>query len=155
MGETTGGLEAVGLFQGFERAELERIARLGHVVQFSRDTVLFREGEPGGGFYVVLGGSVRISKAIPHVGEEAMHFARAGDFFGEMALLDDLPRSATAVAHEDCEIFILKKAAFLDLTYSDPALGCKALWALCRNFSQRLRATTERFATLFVVSRAF
>jgi len=148
-------LEAAGIFQGFERDELERIVARGQAIEFQEAAVLFREGDRAEGFHIVLSGSVRLMKTLPHVGDEAMAFAQTGDFFGEMALIDDMPRSATAVAHEDCRVFILRKADFLDLTYSDPALGCKVLWALCRTFSRRLRETTERFSTLFTISRAF
>ena len=149
------GLARVGLFQGFERDELERLVARGHVIDFPAGATLFREGEPGGSFYVVLGGSVRILKAVVNVGEEAMAVAEAGDFFGEMALIDDLPRSATAEAREACRLFLLRKPDFLDLTHSDAALGCKLLWALCRAFSRRLRETTEKINALFAVSRAW
>jgi|SRR3990172_8584192 len=158
MAETPGivaVLERAGLFQGFERAELERIAARGVVVDFPAGAILFREGDPGEGFYLVLHGSVRVVKTVPNVGEEAMAVAEAGEFFGEMALIDDLPRSATAEAREASRLFILKKAEFLDLTYSDPVLGCKVLWALCRTFSRRLRETTEKINALFGVSKAW
>ena len=153
--DTVATLESAGIFQGFEQQELERIAARGETIEFQQGAVLFRQGDRAEGFHIGLGGSVRIIKTLPHVGDEAMAFVQAGDFFGEMALIDDMPRSASAVAHEDCRVFILRKADFLDLTYSDPALGCKFLWALCRTFSRRLRETTDRFATLFAVSRAF
>ncbi len=148
-------LGQVGLFQGFEQDELERIVSRGLVIDFSAGAALFREGDPGEAFYLVLEGSVRIIKTVVNVGEEAMAVAEAGDFFGEMALIDDMPRSATAEAREASRLFVLKKADFLDLTYSDPALGCKLLWALCRTFSRRLRETTDRINALFGVSRAW
>jgi CRP-like cAMP-binding protein len=96
-----------------------------------------------------------VVKTIPNVGEEAMGVAEAGEFFGEMALIDDMPRSATAEAREASRLFVLKKADFLDLTYSDPVLGCKVLWALCRTFSRRLRETTEKINALFAVAKAW
>ncbi len=148
-------LERVGLFQGFERAEIERIVARGCLIEFPGGAILFREGDPGEGLYLVVDGSVRIIKTVVNVGEEAMAVAEAGDFFGEMALIDDMPRSATAEAREASRLFLLKKADFLDITYSDPALGCKVLWALCRSFSRRLRETTERINALFAVSRAW
>ena len=153
--QTVAALETVGLFQGFERSELERLVGRGHVIHFAQGATLFREGEHGGGLYVVLAGSVRITKAVPDRGEEAMAVAPAGDFFGEMALIDDLPRSATAVAVGDCRVFFLKKEDFLDLTYADPTLGSKVLLALCRTFSRRLRETTDKINALFGVSKAW
>ncbi len=151
---TVAALETVGLFQGFERSELERLIGRGHVIDFVQGATLFREGEHGGGLYVVLAGSVRITKVVPDRGEEGVAVAPAGDFFGEMALIDDQPRSATAVAAADCRVFFLKKEDFLDLTYSDPTLGSKVLWALCRTFSRRLRETTNSMIALFKVCRA-
>ena len=151
--QTVETLGKVGLFQGFERAELEHLVGRGHAIEFPQGTTLFREGELGGGFYVVLSGAVRITKAVPGGGEEAVALTEPGDFFGEMALIDDMPRSATAVAVADCRVFMLKRPDFLDLTYTDPALGCKVLWALCRTFSRRLRETTTNMVTLFKVCR--
>lgn len=148
-------LERVGLFQGFEREELERIVARGQTVGFPDGAIVFQEGDPGEGFYVVLRGAVRISKALPNAGDETLNVIKPGDFFGEMALLDDLPRSATAVAQDGCQVFVLKAADFLDLTYSEPALGCKLLWALCRTFSRRLREATESMASLLKMSRAY
>jgi CRP-like cAMP-binding protein len=153
--EIVSALERVGLFQGFERAEIERILARGHVIEFPGGAILFREGDPGEGLYLVVAGSVRIIKTVVNVGEEAMAVAEAGDFFGEMALIDDMPRSATAEAREASRLFLLRKADFLDLVYTDPALGCKVLWTLCRSFSRRLRETTERINALFAVSRAW
>jgi len=82
-----------------------------------------------------------------------MGAAAGGDFFGEMAPIDDMRRSATAVAQDDCRVVMLKKEDLLDLTYADPALGCKVLWALCRTFSRRLRETTNIMVPLFNVCR--
>lgn len=62
--------------------------------------VLFREGDPGDAMYVVLSGRVMISKFIAGAGEEALAFLDRGDYFGEMALIDNQPRSADAKAHE-------------------------------------------------------
>ncbi|HNU83580.1 MAG TPA: cyclic nucleotide-binding domain-containing protein, partial [Thermoanaerobaculia bacterium] len=62
--------------------------------------VLFREGDAGNEMYILLSGRVMISKYIPGAGEEALAFLERGDFFGEMALIDNQPRSADARAHD-------------------------------------------------------
>lgn len=148
-------LERVGLFQGFERDEIERIVARGQSRELADGAVIFREGEAGDGFYVVLAGTVGIVKRLPRLGEEGMALLQPGDFFGEMALIDDMPRSGSAVSRGASQVFVLPTADFMDLTYSDPALGCKVLWALCRTLSRRLRQTSERLVALLADSRAF
>jgi CRP-like cAMP-binding protein len=67
--------------------------------------VIFRNGEPGDCCYIVLNGAVRISKFLPHIGEEALAVLKPGDYFGEMALIDSSPRSAGAIANDDTDVF--------------------------------------------------
>jgi CRP-like cAMP-binding protein len=72
-----------------------------------------------------------------------------------MALFDEFPRSATAIAHEECRVLFIEKEAFLDLLRSDPVIARKILWAFCRTLSVRLRETTDRIVALFALSRPF
>jgi CRP-like cAMP-binding protein len=148
-------LGGVPFFQELTRGELDRIVALGRLVSYAKDAVLFREGDPGEALYIVVNGSVRIGKAVPGAKEEAMAFMVPGSCFGEMSLFDGFPRSAGAIAHEDCQVLVLGRQAFLDLLHSDPIFARKILWAFCRTLSVRLRETTDRIVALFVMARAF
>lgn len=148
-------LGAVPFFQELVPEELDRIIALGRLVTYPKGTRLFMEGDPGEALYIVVDGSVRIGKSVPGAKEEAMAFMERGGCFGEMALFDEFPRSATAIAHQECRILFIEKQAFLDLLRGDPVIGRKILWAFCRTLSVRLRETTDRIVALFTIARPF
>jgi len=89
---------------------------------FRLGDIVFREGEVGDKLYIILDGKVRISRDVPGMGEEALAVLGPGAVFGEMALLDEAPRSADARVHERCRLLALPKDAFEDLKRVDPHL---------------------------------
>ena len=146
-------LGAVPFFRELAPPELDRIIALGRLVTYPKQAIVFSEGDPGEALYIVVDGSVRIGKVVPGAREEAMAFLERGSCFGEMALFDEFPRSATAIAHEECRVLFLEKASFLDLLRSEPVIARKILWAFCRTLSVRLRETTDRIVALFALAR--
>ncbi|MCK4584164.1 cyclic nucleotide-binding domain-containing protein, partial [candidate division WOR-3 bacterium] len=87
-------LKKIYLFQYLDDNELEHILNIASAKIYKEEAVIFNEGEKGDAFYVVLKGSVRISTVVPGVGEEALAVLKKGNYFGEMALIDNAPRSA-------------------------------------------------------------
>jgi len=85
--------------QKLSSMEIHFLTSLSREKRLPSGEVIFQEGDPGDRMYVVLEGQVRISKHIPGIGEEALAILERGDYFGEMALIDSLPRSADARAH--------------------------------------------------------
>jgi len=81
--------------------EIKFLASLSQEKNFAPGEQIFRDGDPGDAMYVILEGRVMISKFIPGAGEEALAFLERGDYFGEMALIDQQPRSADAKAHDE------------------------------------------------------
>ena len=148
-------LGTVPFFRELTPGELDRIIGLGRLVSYPKDAVLFKEGDPGEALYIVVDGSVRIGKVVPGAKEEAMAFMERGGCFGEMALFDEFPRSATAIAHQECQVLFLEKRSFLDLLHADSAIAAKILWACCRTLSMRLRETTDRIVTFFALARPY
>ena len=148
-------LGSVSFFKELAQEELDRIIALGRLVTYPKDVTLFMEGDPGEALYIVVDGSVRIGKSVPGAKEEAMAFIERGGCFGEMALFAEFPRSATAIAHQECRVLFIEKRAFLDLLRGDPVIGRKILWAFCRTLSVRLRETTDRIVALFALARPF
>jgi CRP-like cAMP-binding protein len=119
----------------FERADeraLEDIARQLHRRRFKRHETIFHQGDPGDALHIVSSGAIKI--VLPSLeGDEAIIATlRSGDFFGELALLDGAPRSATAVALETTETWTLPRAALLDLLDRDKALRESLLSGLAR-----------------------
>ena len=146
-------LRTVPFFQELTQAELDLVVALGRVVAYPKDMALFREGEKGEALYVVIEGAVRIMKSAPDAGAEVVAFLEQGGCFGEMALVDDFPRSATALAHEECVVLFLERDAVLDLFREAPVVGRKVLGAFCRSLSLRLREANDRLAALSSFSR--
>src|SRR5512147_2776178 len=132
-----------------------KIQKIVRKEKYAKDTVLFSEGDPGNRCYMITTGEVRISKFIPNIGEEALAVLKAGDYFGEMALSDNFPRSAHAIANTDIEVLAIDKADLDHILIADRDLGYKLLWSFTRTLSKRLRETNEKMAGFLVLSGGF
>lgn len=141
-------LSRIKFFSGLPTASLHRIVSLGHEEAFSSGQNIFAEGDKGDRFYLILEGAVRISRMVPGMGEEALAILKAGDYFGEMALLDDSPRSAHALAHEACHLFAIPKEDLEKLLFVDRDLAYELLWNFVRTLSARLRETNDKMTFL-------
>ena len=105
--------------------------------------IIFREGEEGEEMYVIQAGKVNITKST-HSGEVTIATLEAGEVFGEMALFDKMPRSATALAEEDARILTVDKRKFFSSISRDPTLAFKIL----ESMSQRLRKINNEFTQM-------
>jgi len=148
-------LKKVHLLENLSLAELGKIERIAQRETHPANTALFHEGEPGGRCYVIISGEVRISKFIPNIGEEALAVLKPGDYFGEMALIDNFPRSAHAIANTDVEVLAIDKTDLDKILIMDRELGYKLLWAFTRTLSKRLRETNEKLASFLAMSGGF
>lgn len=145
-------LRACALFQALSADRLLRIARIATHRDLPAGAVIFREGEVGDEMYVVVAGKVRISKRVPGVGEEALGIVEAGSHFGEMAVMDDAPRSADAVAHTACALAVWKRDELDQLLFVDKDLAYDLLWTFVRTLSARLRETNDKIRGFFAMS---
>jgi CRP-like cAMP-binding protein len=148
-------LQKVPLFENLSVLEMEKIQKVVRREAHARDTIMFFEGDPGSSCYVITRGEVRISKFIPNIGEEALAILKPGDYFGEMALIDNFPRSAHAIANTDIEVLVLDKMALDKILIMEKDLGYKLLWAFTRTLSKRLRETNEKMAGFLAMSGGF
>jgi CRP/FNR family transcriptional regulator, cyclic AMP receptor protein len=148
LAQLAGVLAKVNIFSGLSSLHLRRIAALGTEEQHAYGTAIFAEGDVGQKFYVVLEGAVRISKIVPGMGEEALAIHREGNFFGEMSLIDEAPRSAHALVHERCRLFVISKQDLEDLLFVDRDLAYELLWSIVRTLSKRLRETNDKMTFL-------
>jgi CRP-like cAMP-binding protein len=140
------------LFDTLRPEQLRKVALLAQERPFPAGAFVFREGDPGNAMYVVLSGKVRISKTVEGVGEEALAILEPGAFFGEMALLDEAPRSADARAHATCILAELRREELEQLLFVDRDLAHDILWAFCRTLSARLRETNDKIKVFFALS---
>jgi CRP-like cAMP-binding protein len=150
--------DKVDLFKerGLSAAEMKLLATFSSEERVRDGSMIFREGENGDKLYIVLDGRVRISKFIPGVGEEALAVLDRGDFFGEMALIDDKPRSADAKAHEaDATVLSIDRATLNEILSMDPNASLQFLNLLCRMISRRLREINEKIVQWKYMSGGF
>jgi CRP-like cAMP-binding protein len=110
---------------------------------FSKGTVLFNEGDEGEEMYIIRSGKVAIKKRVPH-GEIVVAVLEKGDFFGEMAMLEHIPRTAGAEVTEDGDLIVIGSDVFGDMVKSNPEIGVRML----RKYSLRLRETTKQIEDL-------
>lgn len=134
-------LARVDLFNDFTKKELQTLAQSCQERKYGAGTTLFSQGDTGVGLYVLTSGKVRITQANnPDRAEEELNTLGPGDVMGEMALLDDLPRSATATAIDDVTALLLPIWEFRTTVQSHPDIGLKLLGVL----SRRLRKAEQR-----------
>ena len=148
-------LRKTDLFKGLSKDELGKITGISAKESFKAGEEIFAEGEKGDKFYLILKGEVRISKIISGVGEEALRVLKKGEYFGEMSLIDDEPRSAHAIANTDVDLMVIDRSDFEKLLSEDKELAYKLLWSLVRTLSQRLRETNEKIKSFFAMTGPF
>ena len=141
-------LKGIQLFSGLKQPALELIARISQEESHRRGTVIFRHGDVGEKLYLILEGKVRISREVPGMGEEALAVLGPGQMFGEMALLDESPRSADAHVHESCSLLSVPRDGFDDLLFINKDLAYEVLWSIVRLLVTRLRETNDKLTFL-------
>ncbi|MDZ7265143.1 MAG: cyclic nucleotide-binding domain-containing protein [candidate division KSB1 bacterium] len=141
-------LRKVPIFSELKKGELREFRRLVHNRYFKKNEVVFYEGEPGVGMYIIETGMVGIYKEVNNQIKEELAILRPGEFFGEMALLDESPRSATAIALENSQILGLFRPDLFDLIYRKPRLGNKILLKLAQMIAERLRLSNAELYEL-------
>jgi CRP-like cAMP-binding protein len=137
-------LRVIPLFSDVGDEDLERVAD--HLIErrFPKHKTIVEEGLPGDYMYVIREGRVQVSKLSDDGREKILEFLDAGDFFGEMSLLDDAPRSATVRALSDTRILALSRADFLNVMRRSPDVAM----AVVQELTRRLRDTDEQASSL-------
>jgi CRP-like cAMP-binding protein len=135
-------LRTVPIFEELTFRDLKKIELIVHERTFMPDEVIFYERQPGTGMYFVKKGLVRLTKTV---NGERVKIAELGEgeFFGEMSLLEEYPRSAQATAVVRTEALGIFRPDLLDLIKRHPRLGSKILMKLSTRLASRLRKTTE------------
>ena len=132
-------LSRVPLFASLNAGQLAELARVVRRHRYSSDQTIFYQGDPGDTFYVILSGQVKVSVTSPEGQEAILVVLDAGEGFGEFALLDDQPRSATIEATENTDVLVLRKDDFRRLLRQMPDIAI----GLLRVLTKRLRDTDQ------------
>jgi CRP-like cAMP-binding protein len=140
-------LRKVPLFGQLASPDLERVAEISRERAYPRNSVILFEDDPGDALYVVATGQVKVVLIGEDGREVILSVMGEGEFFGEMALIDDEPRSAHVIAMEDSTLLVLRREDFQDLLKQTPGIGL----ALLRELSRRLRRVDEKVGSLVLL----
>ena len=144
-------LKEIPLFAELKKSELKEIEKIFHKRKFKPNEVIFYEGEPGNGMYIVVEGKVGIYKNISKDQEVKLAELNIGDFFGELSLLEtDDYRSASAICLEQTILYGFFRPDLLHVIERHPKLGLKIFKKLATMIGERLRATNREVQELKV-----
>ncbi len=146
-------LAEMDFFSDIDYKSLTQLSTLFVEKIFSQKDVIFKEESPGQSMLVIISGEVRITQVSDDASEEALIILKKGDLFGEMALIEEMPRSATAIAHSNCVIFEISRENFIQFIDANPKSGIKILWKLTKTLSSRLRETDNKLKTFISLSK--
>ena len=138
-------VKEIKLFQDLTVTEIERILGIARLQDFKTGETIIRENETGKELYVVIDGTVRISKVIPTGERVTFTLLKRGQFFGELSLLTQKAHSATAEALENTRVMVINKTDFEKFVEVAPQAGFKILRAIICEISELLKQMNNKF----------
>ncbi|MDD5656695.1 MAG: cyclic nucleotide-binding domain-containing protein [Elusimicrobia bacterium] len=139
-------LKSQELFKDLSFIELGQLAQCIHTRSYQEGEVLFAEGDIGRALFLLEQGRIDLAKSEPDGRRRTLYTAEPGDFFGEMALLEQLPRTATATATERSRVHLLYRSKLDSLRGARPRIGVVIMTHLAQMLSARLRHANSRLA---------
>lgn len=145
----------VPIFRDLKDDELYQVLALAEKRTFKPNEKIFSEGDKGNGFYIILKGEVRISMILEGIGEELLMLLKENDYFGEMSLIDNQPRSANAISDKDTTCMFIEKKKFADFLHSDIYIENKIINAFLKELSHRMRNTDNKMKSILLLMKSF
>ena len=136
-------LKQVPVFKNFNDSEFIELEKLMHRRNYNAEDYIFKNRAPGEGMYIIVKGKVKITVGTRSKNENIFAKLSNGEFFGELALFDDEPRSANAIAIEDSQLLGFFTQDLMTLQERNPVLGQKILFNLGGLLGERLRKTNS------------
>lgn len=140
--------EDIELFTGFTHSEIRLIATCTTIRHYPKNYMLISEGEHGDTLYMILSGKVRVYVSNEEGREVTLCLQGPGEYFGELALLDRSPRSASVVTLEACEMAVLARTDFESCLLQNPRMSLQ----IGRSLAKRVRMLTERVRNLALLN---
>ncbi len=140
------------MLQCFSDEDLGNLAGFCEIREMSEGTTVFIENMPGESLFLVKRGTIRISKMFAEGDEKTLVVLGPEDIFGEMAVIDGLPRSATARVAEEAELISLKKKELERLCRENASLALKLVSNIVKVFSKRVREANEEYRDMLIWS---
>jgi CRP-like cAMP-binding protein len=141
-------LSSLALFSDLTGGEMGELVHSLHARTYRAGEVIFVEGDIGRALFILESGAVELTRRDANGAPVRLYTLKPGEFFGEMALLESLPRSATATATEASRLHLLYRTKLDALLHSQPRIGVTILGHLARLLSARLRRATGELAAL-------
>ncbi|MDP1676176.1 MAG: cyclic nucleotide-binding domain-containing protein [Bacteroidota bacterium] len=141
-------LSKIPVFEKLEVKELRQVASIVHRRQYAKGEFVFYQGDPGLGMYVVEKGKVGIVVVGEEGAQKEVTELTDGDFFGEIALLDESARSASVIVKEDSELIGFFRPDLFDIIEKTPKTGLKIVVKLAEMIGERLRNMNNEFSRL-------
>jgi CRP/FNR family transcriptional regulator, cyclic AMP receptor protein len=147
-GTTEAVLSKVPAFAELSARDLRRVAAIVHKREYKAGEPVFYQGDPGLGMFIIQEGEVSIRISEREGEEKELALLTDGDFFGELALLDESPRSATALCTTDCSVIGFFRTDLMELIKENPDLGMKIVMKFAEILAHRLRKTDKDLSKL-------
>lgn len=138
------------LFKDFSDKEIALLSKYVEEKTLPAPSTLFLENMKGESMYLIVSGAIRLSKMLSEGVEKTLTTMGAGDFFGEMALIEDGPRAVTAMVTEDTQILIIKRGEFEKLMEEAPRVAVKVVIGIYRTLSDRVRSLSPHIQKLIM-----
>jgi CRP/FNR family transcriptional regulator, cyclic AMP receptor protein len=145
--QTADFLASVPMFSGLQRDELLKFAELTRERTYPKGSVILFQGDPGDSLYVLRQGRAKVVLIGEDGREVILGVLEPGAHFGELALIDDQPRSAHVIAMEDAQLLILRREDFRRRVEANPTVA----WALLTELSRRLRRADQKIGGLVLL----
>ena len=137
-------LEDIEFFKGMNMSELTELAGMMKEIKYKKNTIVINQGDNSRSLFVIVYGRLKVFATDEEGNQTIFTFLNNGDFFGELSLLDDAPRSATVFTLEDTTVLNLDHVKFKDFMDSHP----KACWPLFKSLTSRIRTMDETICSL-------
>lgn len=141
-------LKETPMFSELSLRDLKLVEKFLHPRTYHQDEVIFNEGDPGVGMYIVMSGKVSITKNSGNSSKIALATIEEGGFFGEVSIIEGGPRTASATAIEKTELLGFFKADLEELIERKPEIAAKTLYEIARILGERLRLTNEQLSRI-------
>lgn len=142
------------IFEELTDDELNSILNIAQRATFGTGEIIFKEGDPGDGFYILIKGTVKISTTIEDSGEEVLAELKGNVHFGEINIIDGKSRSASAITISDTVCLFFPRNDFLELISNNSNLEIKICHGFMKEFATRLRSTDQKVKDIIKILKS-